>query len=110
MTFLLDTDICSVHLKDERRLFSRFLQYAGNMYTSRIVVAELYAWAYRSPVFERRMNTIEQLLEFIQVLEFDDACARRFGLLRVQLDQSGTPISPMDLLIAAVASSTVSGY
>lgn len=48
MSFLLDTNICSAHLKDRRRLFARFVQHAGRLHTSRIVVAEIYAWAFRA--------------------------------------------------------------
>ena len=37
MSFLLDTNICSAHLKDERLLFHRFVQHAGNLYVSHII-------------------------------------------------------------------------
>jgi len=49
VSFLLDINTCSAHLKDDRALFHRFMQHAGNLYLSRIVLAELYAWAYGRP-------------------------------------------------------------
>jgi hypothetical protein len=30
MNFLLDTDTCSAYLKGDRRMWGRFMQYAGN--------------------------------------------------------------------------------
>ena len=45
MSFLVDTDICSAHLKDVGRVTSRFLQYTGRVHVSVVTVAELYSWA-----------------------------------------------------------------
>lgn len=34
---------------------------------------------------------------------FDDACAEHYGVLRADLERSGCPVGPNDMLIAATA-------
>ena len=46
MSFLLDTDTCSAHLKRPAGLAHRFMQYSGGLAIATITLAELYAWAY----------------------------------------------------------------
>ena len=41
MSFLLDTDTCSVHLKRPAGLTSRLVQHAGRLHVSIITVGEL---------------------------------------------------------------------
>ncbi len=48
MNFLLDTDICSAHLKVPGLLTGRFLQYMGRLHVSTITMSELYDWALRA--------------------------------------------------------------
>ena len=52
MSFLIDTNICSAYLKDTRKgagtVFSRFMQYTGQLHLSTVTLAELYTWALRS--------------------------------------------------------------
>lgn len=103
MSFLLDTNVCSGHIKDGRKLFPRFVQYSGRLYVSRIVLAELYTWAYGKADSRKHMKLIERLLIDVQVLEFDDASAQSFGLLRAQMRPLGIVVGAMDLLIASTA-------
>ena len=42
MSFLLDTNIVSFHLKHPRGLMHRFVQYSGRLYISSVALAELY--------------------------------------------------------------------
>jgi len=104
MSFLLDTDICSAHLKRPAGLTHRFVQHSGLLYISSIVLGELYTWAYHrqkaTPVIQR----IEMdLMPDVTVLDFDSDCAKEFGRIRGQLLRQGTPVSRMDLMIACVA-------
>ncbi len=46
MTHLLDTNICSAHMRRPGGLAHRFFQYAGGIAISTVVLAELYAEAY----------------------------------------------------------------
>jgi tRNA(fMet)-specific endonuclease VapC len=47
MSFLLDTDHLSAHLRRPTGLAHRFIQHSGRLYTVSIALAELYVWAYR---------------------------------------------------------------
>jgi predicted nucleic acid-binding protein len=49
MSFLLDTDICSTHLKRPAGLMHRFVQYSGRLHLSTIALGELYVWAFHRP-------------------------------------------------------------
>jgi predicted nucleic acid-binding protein len=46
MSFLLDSDTCSAHLKSGA-LTHRIIQYSGRLHISVVTLAELYAWALR---------------------------------------------------------------
>ena len=104
MSFLLDTDICSVHLKRPAGLMHRFVQHSGALYMPTIVLGELYAWAYHrqdpAPVTQRIEN---DLLSDVTMLDYDSDCARIFGRVRGQLLQRGVSVSRVDLMIASVA-------
>jgi tRNA(fMet)-specific endonuclease VapC len=104
MSFLLDTDTCSAHLKWPSGLMHRFVQHSGGLYIPTIVLGELYTWAHQrknpSPVIQRIEN---DLLTDVKVLDFDADCAKEFGRIRGQLLQQGISVSRIDLLIASVA-------
>jgi tRNA(fMet)-specific endonuclease VapC len=102
LSFLLDTNICSATLRGDRRLFTPFMQYAGRLHTSRIVLAELYSWAYIGKHADRRMAAINRLLGEVRVLEFDDDAAQQFGRLIASAPR-GVNFPPVDLLIASTA-------
>ncbi len=104
MSFLLDTNIVSFHLKRPSGLAHRFVQYSGRLYFSSISLAELYVWAFKKAKPSSALSAIEALLRNeVNRLDFDDDCAKMFGQLRVGLIQRGTNVNPVDLLIASVA-------
>jgi tRNA(fMet)-specific endonuclease VapC len=103
MNFLLDTDTCSAHMRRPAKLAHRFIQHAGGLAIPTIVLAELYAEAYKHPTSSKLLPLIADLLKEVQLLDFDDACADRFGQVRGLLLQQGITVSRMDLLIASVA-------
>ena len=49
MTHLLDTNICSAHMRRPAGLAHRFFQHAGQIAVSTVAFAELYAGAYKHP-------------------------------------------------------------
>jgi len=104
VSFLLDTNIYSAHLRMPAGLMHRFIQHAGRLYLPTIVLAELYAWAYRredpAPILEKIEG---DLLVDIGVLPFDQSCAEQFGIVRGTLLRQGLSVSPVDLMIASVA-------
>ena len=103
MSFLLDTDICSAHMKRPAQLAHRFVQYTGRLSIPTIVFGELSAGAYKHPNPTRLLNLISDLLQELTILDFDAACAERFGRERGTLLQQGISVSRMDLMIASVA-------
>jgi tRNA(fMet)-specific endonuclease VapC len=103
MNFLLDTNICSAHMRRPGGLAHRFMQYESRLAIPTIVLAELYAGAYRHPSPARLLSLIEDLLREVHVFDFDADCAEQFGKLRGALLQQGIAVSVPDLMIAAVA-------
>lgn len=103
MNFLLDTDICSAYMRRPSKLAHRFMQHTGGLAIPTIVLAELYAGAYKHSKPAKILAQITNLLCDVQVIEFDSACAEQFGQVRGPLLQIGISVSRMDLLIAAVA-------
>src|SRR6266851_757447 len=104
MSFLLDTDTCSAHLKRPAGLMHRFAQHSGGLYLSTIVLAELYTWAFHRKNSASVIQRIENdLLPDVVVLDFDSICAKEFGKVRGSLLQKGISVSRMDLMIGSVA-------
>ncbi len=103
MSFLLDTDTCSFHLKRPSGLIHRFVQYSGRLYLPTIALAELYAWAYRRANPATLLHAIQNdLLRSVTVLDFDAVCAEQFGKIRGGLLQQGIQVATADLMIASV--------
>lgn len=65
-----------------------------------VVLYELEFGTLRSGNPARRKRDLERLNGVISVLPFDDRAAGRAARLRYDLEQSGTTLAPMDLLIA----------
>jgi tRNA(fMet)-specific endonuclease VapC len=103
VSFLVDSDTCSAHLKQKSAVTSRFLQYSGQLYVSVITVGELYTWALRAIAPPKRMQSLLDLLADVKVLDVNAAVAQEFGRLRAQLMDTGRPAPDLDLLIAATA-------
>jgi tRNA(fMet)-specific endonuclease VapC len=85
------------------RLAHRFIQYHGRLAISTIVLGELYAGAYNHPNPARLLGLISDLLQEVSVLDFDAACAERFGQERGSLLKQGISVSRLDLLIGCAA-------
>lgn len=103
MSFLLDTNICSAHMRRPAGLAHRFVQHSGRLWVPTVVLAELYAGAYMLDDPTRILAGINDLLQDIDILDFDEACARQFGQLRGELKRIGVAVGPIDLQIASVA-------
>jgi predicted nucleic acid-binding protein len=72
MSFLLDTNILSAHLRRPPGLAHRFMQYAGRLYTSSVVLAELFVWAHNRPDPAKLLTGIDELLfEEVSLLNYD---------------------------------------
>ena len=103
MNFLLDTDICSAHMRRPAKLAHRFIQHTGQLAISSVTLAELYAGAYKHSQVSRLLDLITDLLQEVQVIDFDSACAEKFGQVRGTLLQHGISVPTTDLMIASAA-------
>ncbi len=105
MTWLLDTDICIYFMEGRAaHVRSRIRRTpAPELGIPAIATAELRYGAVHSG---RRISNSERLTSFLESLHvypFDDEAARHFADLKHALVSAGTPIGPMDMLIAATA-------
>ena len=103
MSFLLDTDICSAHLKGNRAVSSKFLQYAGRLHLSALTMSELYTWAKRRGAPPARLVAVREMLVASQLIDVDHEVAEKAGGLCATLLDQGTPMPSTDLFIAATA-------
>jgi tRNA(fMet)-specific endonuclease VapC len=103
MSFLLDTNICSEHLRRPAGLSHRFIQHSGWLSIPTIVLGELLAWAYRRDNPDSLLRSIADLREEVELLVYDEPSAEQFGRLRGILKRQGIAVSAPDLMIAAVA-------
>jgi len=105
MKYLLDTTICiyiinkqpaSIHNKIRSKC-------PDDISISSITVAELYYGAERSQNPHRNRIAILEFLIPFRLLDFDQRAATCYGKIRKNLELKGTPIGPMDLLLASQA-------
>jgi tRNA(fMet)-specific endonuclease VapC len=103
MSYLLDTNIVSVHLRRPAGLTHRFIQHSGRLSIPTLVLAELYAWAHGRDDPTSVLEKIRLLLEDVELLGFEQDSAERFGIIQTQLLRRGITVNAVDLMIAAVA-------
>lgn len=104
---MLDTNICIDLL---RRRSSNALKHIekcniGDICISSITLAELQHGVVKSSNFPKSAEILSCFLTDIEILSFDSNAAVWYGQHRAYLESKGTPIGPMDMLIAAHASS-----
>ena len=103
MNFLVDTDICSAHMRRPTRLAHRFVQHMGRIAISTVTLAELYAGAYKHSQTNRLLSLIADLRQEVDMVGFDVPCAEKFGQVRGTLLQQGISVPTTDLMIASSA-------
>jgi predicted nucleic acid-binding protein len=75
MSFLLDTNILSAHLRRPAGLMHRFVQHSGRLYTSTISLAELLVWARGKPDPTASLAAIEKMMYYeVNSIDFDRDC------------------------------------
>jgi len=107
LTHLLDTNICVAIIRRRAPGTLTRLQRMepGRVGVSIITVAELEFGAAKSLQPQRNREALEQFLLPLEILEYDAAAAKHYGDIRSRLEKAGTPIGPLDTLIAAHARS-----
>ncbi|MYD98817.1 MAG: type II toxin-antitoxin system VapC family toxin [Gammaproteobacteria bacterium] len=117
--YLLDTDILSNLVKrtPSTALVAKLASVPQEtQFTSSITLGEMVYGTCRMPAHtELFLGRLERvLLPNLAALPFDVAAARRYGELRAELENRGTPLGEADLRIGAIALSrsltVVTGY
>ena len=105
MKYMLDTNICIYTIKHKPpEVIKNFLRHnPDEMCISSITYAELIHGVEKSQAVERNRMAITLFLSAITILPFNQYAAEEYGKVRAELERKGTPIGPMDMLIAGHA-------
>lgn len=104
MRFLLDTNICIYALKQNQVVLTRLLaERPIDVGLSVITEAELRTGAAKSVSSVKTTRLLERFLRPLAVLDFTSDDARTYAVVRARLEHAGTPMGPLDTLIAAQA-------
>ena len=104
MKFLLDTDTCIYALKQNPAPLKHLLaQSREDIAVSVITEAELRTGAGKSTLSAKTLRLVENFLRPLSIVEFTSNDAASYAHVRAKLERAGTPIGPLDTLIAAQA-------
>jgi tRNA(fMet)-specific endonuclease VapC len=103
MSFLIDTDICSAYLKNNRRVVSQVMLHFGSLSISVITLGELLAWGLRARAPRTRLQSVLDFLTTVNVLDVTRPVAETFGVIRANLLDRGLVVDPTDMFNAATA-------
>jgi tRNA(fMet)-specific endonuclease VapC len=104
LKYLLDTDTCIYALKGMASVVATLLAKSrADVAVSVITEAELRVGAAKSSSPVKTARLVENFLRPLAILEFGSADARAYARVRARLERAGTPIGPLDTLIAAQA-------
>lgn len=103
--FMLDTNICIYIIKKRpESILKRFKKYRNqNVYISVITWAELQYGVERSSSKKFNQKIINDFISHLFVVPWDKESAVQYGKLRNALNEKGTPVGNMDLMIASHA-------
>jgi tRNA(fMet)-specific endonuclease VapC len=102
--FLLDTNTVSFHIRRSSAVLERRLRRTPAARVALSVVTEMelrYGLARNCRL--RVAPLVEEFLAGITVLPLTSEVARVYGRIRAELEVRGTPIGPLDLMIASQA-------
>jgi tRNA(fMet)-specific endonuclease VapC len=103
--FLLDTSICIELIRGRAAAALTRLRRKkiGSVGISVITLAELQYGVAKSSDPPRNTIALAHFCAPLEICHFDDAAATAYGRVRAALERLGTPIGPLDTLIAAHA-------
>ncbi len=105
MPYMLDTSICIFALRQGPvEVVERLHALSpSEVVVSSITVSELEYGASKSSSPARNRAVVARFLAPLDTAAFDDRAAAVYGHIRATLERRGTPIGPLDFLIAAHA-------
>ena len=104
---MLGTNICIYAIKHKPENVFRKLQAVDprDVCVSSVTYAELVHGVEKSAAGEKNRVALYMLLANIEILDFDVDAADCYGKIRADLEKKGTPIEPLDMMIAGHAQS-----
>lgn len=107
MRYMLDTNICIYSIKHKpEQVFLRLQEHEpADICISSVTYAELVHGVEKSQSIEKNRLALALLLANIEILNFDANAAESYGKIRADLEKQGTPIGPLDMMIAGHAKS-----
>jgi tRNA(fMet)-specific endonuclease VapC len=107
MRYMLDTNICIYAIKHKPEIVFQRLQAIDpeNVCISTVTYAELVHGVEKSAAVDKNRLALSMLLANIDILGFDVDAAVCYGKIRADLEKNGTPIDPLDMMIAGHARS-----
>jgi tRNA(fMet)-specific endonuclease VapC len=104
MAYLIDTDTIIYGLKGDRRVRDWMVKNQNVPKSiSVITFGELIYGAKKSKNPEKNIATTKRVTELFPIIEISKGIIEVFGEMKAKLEQEGTRIDDMDLLIAAIA-------
>lgn len=105
--YMLDTDICSYILKEKPfQVRSKFKQFSMDQLCLSIVTyAELLYGVKKNNTQRVDRSIIESFVRHLSILEWNLEAADHYSDIRVELENQGSVIGNMDMMIAAHARS-----
>jgi len=102
--YVLDTNTLIYYFKGQGQVAQNLANVSPQeIVVSAIVVFELQVGIAKSNSPAKRTQQLQQLLSRVNVIAFDRDAAVAAATIRAQLEQQGTPIGPIDVLIAGTA-------
>ena len=107
MRYLLDTNICIYVIKHKPEKVFQKLQtiHPEDVCISSVTYAELAHGIEKIAAVEKNRLALSMLLANMEILDFDVDAADCYGKIRAGLEKKGTPIGPLDMMIAGHAQS-----
>ncbi len=99
---MLDTNAVAALVKARSPALEDYTR-ARPVCVSVVTEAEVLYGLARRPAAAALRRVAEGFLAAVEILPWDSACATTYGALRAQLEEHGTPLASMDLLIASHA-------
>lgn len=105
MRYMLDTNICIYVIKHKpEQVFIRLQGHdPEDICISSVTYAELVHGVEKSKAIEKNRVALALLLANIEIMNFDSLAAESYGKIRADLEKAGTPIGPLDMMIAGHA-------
>ena len=105
MRYMLDTNICIYAIKHKpEQVFIRLQEHDPiDICISSVTYAELVHGVEKSKAVEKNRVVLVLLLANIEIMNFDSLAAESYGKIRADLEKTGSPIGPLDMMIAGHA-------